>query len=130
MNREIESVGGMELKFRVAKPGKQVKMSGDWFIAWGIYSRAATYIFPHRKEELNEYGTQTLSLFAATTSLPHSSIINLDKGIQACVGECRNLLLTDQGAFEDLKLYWLNLIGAGGQTSTEGRVKPSKKPTY
>ena len=129
-NREIESVGGMELKFGVAKPVKQVKTSGDWFIAWGIYSRAATYVFPHRKEELDEYGTRTLSLFAATASLSHSSIINLDKGIRARVGECRNLLLTDQGAFEDLKLYWLNPIGAGGQTSSEGRVKSSKKPTY
>ena len=129
-NREIESVSGMELKFGVAKPIKQVKTSGDWFIAWGIYSRAAAYVFPHRKEELDEYGTRTLSLFAATASLSHSSIINLDKGIRARVGECRNLLLTDQSAFEDLKLYWLNPIGAGGQTSPEGRVKPSKKPTY
>ena len=46
-NREIESVGGMELKFGVAKPVKQVNMSGDWFIAWGIYTKAATYVFPH-----------------------------------------------------------------------------------
>ena len=129
-NREIESVGGMEFKFGVAKPIKQVKTSGDWFIAWGIYSRAARYVFLHWKEELNEYGTRTLSLFAATASLSHSSIINLNKGIQACVGECCNLLLTDQNAFEDLKLYWLNLISAGGQMSPEVRVKPSKKPTY
>ena len=94
-NREIELLGGMEVKFRVAKPVKQVKSSGDWFIAWGIYSKAALYVFPHRKEEFDEYGTRMLSLFAATTTLSHSSIINLDKGIRAWVGECRNLLLTD-----------------------------------
>ena len=129
-NREVESVGGMELKFGVSKPVKQVKTSGDWFIAWGIYARAATYVFPHRKEEFDTYGTRTLSLFAATASLSHSSVINLDKGIRARVGECRSLLLTDQNSFEDLKMYWLNPIGAGGQVSTEGRLKPTKKPGY
>ena len=129
-NCEIKLVGRMELKFGVAKPVKQVKTSGDWFIAWGIYSRVATYIFPHQKEEFNAYRTQTLSLFTATTSLSHSSIINLNKGIRVHVGECCNLLLTDQNTFEDLKLCWLNPIGAGGQMSTEGHVKPSKKPTY
>ena len=129
-NHEIESVGGMELKFGVSKPVKQVKTSGDWFITWGIYTRAATYVFPHWKEEFDSYGTRTLSLFAATASLSHSSIINLDKGIRARVGECHNLLLTDQTAFEDLKLYWLNPISAGGQTPTEGRAKASKKPSY
>ena len=129
-NREIESVGGMELKFGVAKPVKQVKTSGDWFIAWGIYTKAATYVFPHRKEEFDTYGTRTLSLFAATASVSHSSVISLDKGIRARVGECRSLLLTDQNAFEDLKLYWLNPIGAGVQLSPEGRSKPSKKPGY
>jgi hypothetical protein len=129
-NREVESLGGMEVKFGVAKPIKQVKTSGDWFIAWGIYSRAAVYVFPHRKEEFDVYGTRVLSLFAAASPHSHTAVINLDKGIRARVGECRNLLLTDQNAFEDLKLYWLNPIGAGGQTSAEGRPRAVKKPGY
>ncbi|KIM77760.1 hypothetical protein PILCRDRAFT_37747, partial [Piloderma croceum F 1598] len=111
-NREVELLGGMEFKFGVAKAIKQVKMSGDWFIAWGIYSKAAVYVFPHRKEEFDMYSTRILSLFTATTSNSHSAVINLDKGIHTRVGECRSLLLTDQAAFEDLKLYWLNPIGA------------------
>ena len=56
-NRETESLRGMEVKFRITKPIKQVKTSGDWFIAWGIYSKAAVYVFPDRKEEFNDYGT-------------------------------------------------------------------------
>ena len=52
-NCEIESVSGMELKFRVTKPIKQVKMSRDWSIVWGIYTRAAAYMFPHWKEEFD-----------------------------------------------------------------------------
>jgi hypothetical protein len=130
-NREIELLGGMEFKFGVAKAVKQVKTSGDWFIAWGIYSKAAVYIFPHRKEEFDMYGTHILSLFAATTSNSHSAVINLDRGIRARVGECRSLLLTDQSAFEDLKLYWLNPIGAGGQPSIEtNRGQKKKRADY
>ena len=80
-NQEVESLGGMEVNFGVAKPIKQVKTLGNWFIAWGIYSRAAVYIFPHWKEEFNVYGTQILSLFAAASPHSHTSVINLDKGI-------------------------------------------------
>ena len=129
-NREIERLGGMEVKFGITKPVKQVRTSGDWFIAWGSYTKAAVYVFPHRKEEFDSYGTRILSLFAATSPGSHSSIINLDKGVRARIGECRNLLLTDRTTFEDLKLYWLNPIGAGGQTSGEGSRKAGKKPDY
>ena len=82
-NREIELLGGMEFKFGVAKAVKQVKTSGDWFIAWGIYLKATVYVFPHRKEEFDTYGTHILSLFAAIASSSHSAVINLDKGIRA-----------------------------------------------
>ena len=47
----------MEVQFTVAKAMKQVKMWGDWFIVWGIYTKAAVYVFPHQKEEFNTYGT-------------------------------------------------------------------------
>jgi hypothetical protein len=99
-NWEIKQLGGMELKFGVAKPVKQVKTSGDWFIAWGSYSKAATYVFPHRKDEFDSYGSRTLSLFTATSAGSHASIINLDKSIRTRVGECRNLLLMDQAEFK------------------------------
>lgn len=129
-NREVELLGGMEFKFSVAKPIKQVKTSGDWFITWGIYSRAITFVFLHRAEEISSYTTKTLSLFTATSPHSHSAIINLDKGIRAWVRECPNLLLTDHSAFEDLKLYWLNPIVAGGHTLIEGCPKSGKRLEY
>jgi hypothetical protein len=82
-NREVERLGGMEVKFGITKPVKQVKTSGDWFIAWGNYSKAAVYVFPHRREEFDCYGTRILSLFSATSPSSHTSVINLDKGIRA-----------------------------------------------
>jgi hypothetical protein len=70
-----------EAKPCTSLPVKQVKTSGDWFIAWGNYTQAAVYVFPHRKEEFNAYATRILSLFAATSTNSHASVINLDKGI-------------------------------------------------
>ncbi|KIM72975.1 hypothetical protein PILCRDRAFT_15638 [Piloderma croceum F 1598] len=80
-NRETEIVGGIQFKFGAAKPVKQVKTSGEWFIAWGIYTQAAVFTFPHCKSELDSYGAQILSLFAATTPSNHSHILVLDKAI-------------------------------------------------
>jgi hypothetical protein len=125
-NRDVELIGGMEFKFGVAKPAKNVKTSGEWFIAWGAYSKAATFVFPHRKEEFEEYAQRILGLFAATTPCNHSAIINLDKGIRACVGESRNLLLTDSVVFDKLRLYWINPLGAGGQPSHDTPSKGKK----
>jgi hypothetical protein len=128
-NRDVELIGSMELKFGVAKPIKRVKTSGDWFIAWGAYTKAVVFVFPHRKEELELYGTRILSLFAATTAFNHLSIVNLDKGIRARVGESRNLLLMDHAAFDDLRLYWLNPLGGGVQPLQEG-MKKGREPGY
>jgi hypothetical protein len=112
-NREVEVVGGIQFKFGTVKPSKQVRTSGDWFIAWRLYTQAVAFAFPHRRSELDTYGEQILSLFAATLPHNHSHIISLDKAIRVRVGERRNLLLSDSPSFDDLRLYWLNPIGAG-----------------
>jgi hypothetical protein len=123
-NRETKVVGGIQFKYGAAKAIKQVKTSGDWFIAWGLYTQAAVFAFPHRKSELDSYGVQTLSLFVATSPNNHSHILSLDKAIRVRVGERRDLLLTDSARFDDLRLYWLNPIGAGTlDTDAKGKGK-------
>ena len=54
-NREVEVVGGIQFKFSAAKASKHVKTSGDWFIAWNMYSKAVSFAFPHRLGELSMY---------------------------------------------------------------------------
>jgi hypothetical protein len=81
-NCEVEVVGGIQFKYGAAKPAKQVKTSGDWFIAWHQYTQAASFTFPHHKSELDSYGVQILLLFAATLPVSHSHILSLDKAIQ------------------------------------------------
>lgn len=123
-NREVEIIGGLQFKFGAAKPAKQVRTSGDWFIAWRLYTQAITFAFPHRRSELDTYGVQVLALFAATLPANHSNIISLDKAIRVRVGDRRDLLLTDNASFDDLRLYWLNPIGAGvAETDSKSRGK-------
>jgi len=123
-NRDIEVVGGIQFKFGTTKPVKQVKTSGDWFITWGLYTQAATFAFPHRRVELDLYGMQILSLFAATAPENHSHIISLDKAIRVRVGEHCDLQLSNHGKFDDLQLYWLNPISAGAlKPSVKGKSK-------
>jgi hypothetical protein len=115
-NREVEVVGGIQFKFGATTAIKKVKTAGDWFIAWGIYTKALVFVFPHRKSELDDYGAYVLKLFAATSHGDHNTIIQFDKAIRARHGDSRDLLLTDYAQYQDLSLYWLNPIGTGHQT--------------
>jgi hypothetical protein len=56
-NRDTEVVGTIQFKFSAARAIKQVKTSSDWFIAWGLYTQVASFAFPHRKSELETYGS-------------------------------------------------------------------------
>jgi hypothetical protein len=123
-NCEVEVVGGIQFKFGTSKAVKQVKTTGDWFIAWGLYTQAAAFTFPHRRSEFESYGTQILSLFAPMALDSHSHIISLDKAIRVWVGERHDLLLSNHAKFDDLILYWLNPIGAGSlEHSVKGKSK-------
>jgi hypothetical protein len=122
-NHDVEVVGGIRFKFGAKWAIKQVKNSGDWFIAWNMYSKAVAFAFPHRLTELSHYLQHMLSLFAATSVGNHTNIIFLDKAIRVRIGECRDICLMDYPRFEDLRLYWLNPIGAGDPNS-KGKDKP------
>jgi hypothetical protein len=71
----------MKVKFRVAKPIKHIKTSGNWFIAWGSYTKAAYCVFPHCQEEFDTFGRRILSLFSTTAPTSHSAVINLNTSI-------------------------------------------------
>ena len=124
-NRDVEVVGGIQFKFGTARAAKQVRTSGDWFIAWNMYSKAVAFAFPHRQSELQCYGQSILGLFSATLVGHHSNILFFDKAVRVRVGERRDLLLTDFTAFEDLRIFWLNPIGAGDPRQGKEKGKPA-----
>jgi hypothetical protein len=89
-----------------------------------MYTKAATFAFsPHRQHELQVYGHHILGLFSATSVGNHSHILLFDKAMQVQVGEQQNLLLTDFVEFDDLRLYWLNLIGMGDPSKAKDKPK-------
>ena len=127
-NRDVEVVGGIQFKFGAARAAKQVKTSGDWFIVWNMYSKVVMFAFPHRQNELQHYSQSILGLFAATSVEHHTNILLFDKAVRVRVGERRDLLLTDFPEYEDLRLFWLNPIGAGDPKQGREKGKSAGKP--
>ena len=41
--------------------------------------KAVVFVFPHRKEELEDYAEQVASLFMVVTEVNHPIVINYDK---------------------------------------------------
>ena len=101
-NREVKLIGGIQLKYGAAEAAKKVKNSGEWLQVFQVYTKAVVFIFPHRKEELEDYVEQVASLFAVVTEVNHPIVINYDKAVQTHVGDVQNLLLMDKSEFEDL----------------------------
>ena len=99
--------------------------------AFQVYTKAVTFISPHRKEELKDYAEQVASLFMVVTKTNHPIIINYDKAVWAHVGDVQNLFLTDKSEFEDLQLYWLHPLGQGFRdTNSGGTSNCSLKTSY
>ena len=126
-NREIEVIGGIQLKYGAAEVAKKVKNAGDWSQVFCVYVKAVAFVFPHRKEELKDYAEQVTSLFVVVTEANHPIIINYDKAVRTCIGGVRNLLLTDKSEFEDLWLYWLHPLGQGFRDMNSGGT-PNHSP--
>jgi hypothetical protein len=112
-------------------PARTVKTYGDWVTAWVPTVAATTFVFPHRKTELDEYGRQIMQLFATLTPDAHNRVIHYDKAVRIRVAQRRDLLLTDSHQFHDLEMWWINTSGAGAYGGGRG-AKPGsatgKKP--
>ena len=87
-----------------------------------MYVKAAAFAFPHRQHELRVYRQHILGLFSATSVRHHTHILLFDKAVQVRVGERCNLLLADFVEFDDLRLYWLNPIGAGDPSKAKAKA--------
>ena len=89
-NRDVEVIGGIQFKFGAARVAKQVKTSGDWFIAWNMYSKVVMFAFPHRQNKLQYCSQSILGLFSATSVEHHSNILLFDKAVPClCRGTTR-----------------------------------------
>jgi hypothetical protein len=78
-SKRTEHLGSIEVRIAQGVPIKKVTTLGEWEMAWTRTSRAITYAFPHRKEELALYGEHISGLFEAISSQYHSRIILYDQ---------------------------------------------------
>ncbi|KAJ8462359.1 hypothetical protein ONZ51_g10950 [Trametes cubensis] len=110
--RVSETIGDLHLSFSQPVASKRISTFGDWVFAWGRATRATTFAFPHRREELVAYGEYIGGLFGALAPAVHGRVLDFDRAVRKRVGSARNLRLTDFESFADLKIQYIDSCGA------------------
>ena len=119
-------VGRAEVVFAVAESKRQVKTGGEWSSAYRRMSKAITFLFPHRREELSEYADYIEGLFSAKHTSAHSKVILYDQSVRNRVGGGQNILLTDYQHFSSLSEAILHADGIEYKGSGKGPSKGGK----
>jgi len=124
-------LGGAEVVFAVAESKRHVKTGGEWSSAFRRMSKAVTFLFPHRREELSEYAEYIEGLFSAKHSGAHSKVILYDQSVRNQVGGGQNILLTDYQRFSGLSEAILHADGieykGNGKGSSSGKSVFSRR---
>ena len=104
-------MGSAEVVFAIAEAKRQVKTGSEWSTAFRRASKATSFLFPHRREELLEYAEYIEGLFAAKHVGAHSKVILYDQSVRNQVGGGQNILLTDYQRFHSLSEAILHADG-------------------
>jgi len=110
----------------VADAKRRVSTASEWSSAWRLASRAVAFAFPHRAEELRDYGDFIESEFAAKLPSSHPRIILFDIAIRNIVQGGHNALLTDRALH--LRFYSAILMpdGVSGNASASSNRRSSQ----
>ena len=95
----VGRVGTTEISLGRSEPTKKVQTSGEWTSAWNATIKAIKFAFPHREQELRDYGEYIEGHFSARITSAHRKIILYDAAIRNEVGGGQNILLTDTHHF-------------------------------
>lgn len=117
-----------KLKIKVggeAEPAKSVRSSQDWSVAYSLFARAMRFAFPHRIDEIDDYGNFIHQKFAQNVSKYHSRVIAFDKAVRKRVSRRRDLQLSDFDQFSDL--YEGHFSLSGRCVNDEGSSTGSKR---
>ena len=79
-------MGSAEVVFAITEAKRQVKTGSEWSTAFRRASKATTFLFPHRREELLEYAEYIEGLFAPKQVGAHSKVILYDQSVRNQVG--------------------------------------------
>ena len=121
INEEGETrIGNAKISLGVSDTKRHVSTAADWSSAWHLASRAVTFVFPHRAEELISYGDYIESEFAGKIQSSHPRIILFDIAIRNIVQGGHNTLLTDRALH--LRFYSAILMPDGVEANTSAAV--------
>jgi len=116
----VGCIGTTEISLGKSDPARKVQTSGDWTVAWHAASKATTYVFPHRTEELHQWGDFLASKFSAKHANSHHKLIAFNRAVRGMVGGGQSIVLTDQDRFT--YLYSMYLLPDGIQGGPSGRT--------
>jgi len=111
-HRETQSFGNLDISLNTGgssgKMSKEIRIYGEWSIAYARYTRAVVFVYPHRNRELEDYEEYLAGQFAAYPDIADQfKIINFDKAIRIRVRQSNDLMLTDIARFQDIISYHL-----------------------
>ena len=119
-------LGETEISFGVAGPKRRISTAAEWSTAWRKASKAITFAFPHRREELLEYGDYIESEFAAKITSSHHKILLYDTALRNEVAAGQHVLLTDHARFTRLYSAIVMPDGIEGASDELNTRKPTK----
>jgi hypothetical protein len=120
-------LGSAEITFGVSEPKRRIATAAEWSIAWRKASKAISFAFPHRREELLEYGDYIESEFAAKIVSSHHKLLLYDVALRNEVAAGQHFLLTDHNRFS--RLYSAIVMPDGVEANAEGPISTSRKPS-
>jgi hypothetical protein len=104
INEEGEThIGNAKISMVISDAKRCINTAAKWSASWHFATRAISFIFPHRAEELRSDGDYIEGEFTAKITHSHPKIILFDIAICNMVQGGQSILLTDQQQF--FRLY-------------------------
>jgi hypothetical protein len=119
-------LGDAEISFGVAEPKRRISTAAEWSSSWRRACKAITFAFPHRREELLEYGDYLESEFAAKVTSSHHKLLLYDTALRNEVAAGQQVLLTDHHRFSRLYSAIVMPDGIEGTSDHSSGKKPPK----
>jgi hypothetical protein len=119
----VGRVGSTEISLGQSEPAKKVQTSGEWTSAWNACIKAIKFAFPHREQELRDYGEYIEGHFSAKVPSAHRKVILYDTAIRNEVGGGQNALLTDTHRFTR---FYSAIIMPDGIESDHVKLSPKR----
>jgi hypothetical protein len=123
-------IGSARISFGVADAKRRVNSASDWASAWRLASKAVSFVFPHRADELYAYSDYIDGQFSAKVASSHPRVIMFDIAARNLVQGGQSCLLTDFHAFSHLHSAILMPDGAESaprRSANNRRSNPSSR---